>query len=577
MSLVSAQSQIRLDAGTSLGFTTATTSFRDLTGFPSCCPAFESGTGTGGSFGLGVDMPVTSSLFGSMRLSLHDRSHTVSADESVNVIVGNNYTLATIKHSLELPLTEYGLEALIGYRLGNFVFRAGTSYAIRSFGSLRSREEITSPASATFTDTKSNVRNSTQGALPQPIQDAWNVVGVVGLDIPLRRGGAWRLTPEVSLHSALADITSAASWKTITPAIGLRLSYEFGVQPPAQAMSQRLPRRDTGAKPPTAQEPRRQQVQRDTTPLADTIKTRVIIEELEEERFLPVLPYVFFDQNSSVIPERYATDRVTLNPNGITTIVVFHHQLLKVIADRMQRDPSIEITLTGCSSDDEQEQRLSIDRARAVAKIFTSTYGIASKRITIRRRGLPSSPSIAVDREAPLADEENRRVEITSTSPDLLMPYRVADTVMIVKQTDQRGGKSGQRSTVVTVADTIRLFDKRRNNIQDSTVERFDLIVFPFRSAELTSEHQRVLKLVRERIGIDARVAIEGRTDVIGSAEENAKLSLQRANSVARELQGRVSVIGRGEPDPDQSQTLPEERMLSRTVTITATVPMTRR
>jgi outer membrane protein OmpA-like peptidoglycan-associated protein len=318
-------------------------------------------------------------------------------------------------------------------------------------------------------------------------------------------------------------------------------------------------------------------VQRDTTPLADTIKTRIIIEELEEERFLPVLPYVFFDRNSSVIPERYTTDRAMLNPNAITTNVAFHHQLLKVIADRMQRDPSIEITLTGCSSDDEQEQRLSLDRARAVAKIFTSTFGIASKRITTRGRRLPSSPSIAVDREAPLADEENRRVEITSTSPDLLMPYRVADTVMIVKQTDQRGGKSGQRSTVVTVADTIRLFDKRRNNIQDSTVERFDLIVFPFRSAELTSDHQRVLKLVRERIGTNARVAIEGRTDVIGSAEENAKLSLQRANSVARELQGRVSVMGRGEPDQGQSQILPEERMLSRTVTITATVPMTRR
>lgn len=147
---------------------------------------------------------------------------------------------------------------------------------------------------------------------------------------------------------------------------------------------------------------------------------------------------------------------------------------------------------------------------------------------------------------------------------------------MIVKQTDQLGGKSGRPSPVVTVADTIRLFDKRRNNVQDSTVERFDLIVFPFRSAELTSEHQRVLKLVRERIGTNARVDIEGRTDVIGSAEENAKLSLQRANSVARELKGRVSVVGRGEPDQGQTQILPEERMLSRTVTITATVPVTR-
>ncbi|MEY3387227.1 MAG: hypothetical protein RIR53_2038, partial [Bacteroidota bacterium] len=56
--------QVRIDVGTGLGFTTAQTSFTTLPGFPSCCPLFESGSGTGGTFGLGVDVPISSSFFG---------------------------------------------------------------------------------------------------------------------------------------------------------------------------------------------------------------------------------------------------------------------------------------------------------------------------------------------------------------------------------------------------------------------------------------------------------------------------------------------------------------------------------
>ncbi len=63
---------------------------------------------------------------------------------------------------------------------------------------------------------------------------------------------------------------------------------------------------------------------------------------------------------------------------------------------------------------------------------------------------------------------------------------------------------------------------------------------------------------------------------MLGSPDENLRLSLERAQAVARELRGNITVRGLGEPEGSVSQTYPEERMLRRVVTITAYVPVRR-
>jgi outer membrane protein OmpA-like peptidoglycan-associated protein len=566
--------QVRIDVGTGLGFTTAQTSFTTLPGFPSCCPLFESGSGTGGSFGLGVDVPISSSFFGSLRLALNDRSHTLSTEERVDVIVGNNLTQAVIVHTMALPLTDYGIETHLGWRGGGFVARGGVGYTLRSYGALRSQEELTSPSGATFSDTRSSVRNSIIGDLPSAVGSSLHVVGIVGLDIVLSRGSAWRLTPEVGLTAALSSVTSAVSWTTIVPSIGLRLSYEFNKEqtvvappkpptvPPAQQIVS-LPKETPKAEP-----------KREAPAKKTIVKQRVIIEELEEERYLPVLPYVFFERNNSAIPTRYHRAADLIRLGNARTNVAFHHELLTVVADRLKQDPSAEIVVTGHTSADEDDQRLSMERARAVASVLTDTFGIEARRIKTRSRRLPVNQSLAAGAEGPLADEENRRVEITTNKPELLLPYRIVDTIMTVRTPEATLTTISPTDSIITVTDTVRLFDKRRSRAQDSIVDRFDLIVFPFNKTELTEDHRRVLDIVRTRLGPNARVTVEGRTDVIGSFEENARLSLERAIAVSRELKGRVSIAGRGEPEETLSQLLPEERMLQRVVSILAVVPV---
>jgi outer membrane protein OmpA-like peptidoglycan-associated protein len=563
-----ALAQIRVDVGTGLGYTTAQTSFRELPGFPSCCPEYTSGSGVGGTFGVGLDVPIAHSFFGSVRMAMHDRSHTLTSEERVDIIVDNDLTTATIEHSLALPLTEYGFETHIGWRRGSFVARAGIGYSHRVYGALRSREELLSPAGATFTDTDGTVRNSTAGPLPSAITSSWHFVSVIGLDIRLSERSPWRLTPEATLSAAFNSVTSLTSWKMIVPAVGLRLSYEIDLSSRPAPVPPPPPPLKTAPQAPATSKP--------ATPTKRIVKQRVVIEELEEERFMPILPYVFFDRNNASIPSRYQVAPTTSRRDTAQTNVEFHRELLVVIADRLKQEPSADVVLTGHISNDETDARLALQRARAVASVLESSFGISSKRITTRARRLPANPSRAGADEAPLADEENRRVEITTSSSTLLLPYRATDTVLRVTEAVDEQQRVNLSDSIVIETDTVRLVEKRRTMMQDSIVERFDLIVFPFGKSDLTDEHQRVLDIVRDRIGTSARVAVEGRTDRIGSLDENARISLERAQAVASQLQGRIDVLGRGEPDLSEPQILPEERMLQRVVSIYALVPMKR-
>ena len=637
LATVSSFAQVRLDVGTSVGFTTANTSFRQLPGFPSCCPSYDGGSGVGGQFSVGVDAPVYDALFVSARLLLSDRSHTLITTELTDVIVGNSLVQGAIEHTIATPLTEVGIETSLGYRLGSLVVRLGGGYALRSFGRLRSREELTAPSGALFSDTRSSVRNARTRDLAESITSTFYGVGSLGFDIPLNRLRSWRLTPEVGMALGFASMTSVTDWTIVVPSIGVRLSYEFGVaaaQPPVKAP---VP------KPKTIQPVATQVDAAKSAPvmaktevhdveLTADVREAIRIEELEEERYQPILPYVLFERGSDAVPDRYEVRSSTASLSTRLTSVQFHHRLLSVVADRLRQYPNAEITLVGTCASDDPDTTVALRRARSVASALTEGYGINARRLKVRARRLPVNASVASGAEEPLANEENRRVEIVTSVADVLAPYRIVDTVgsmtppsVVVRArssdgvpidrwsfrvnddrvdsssrplTDAvvftpdgaaareliRGGKlrlslSGDHKgarvsdTLDLSIKTVRLIDKRRERQNDSIIERFELVVFPFRSVELTDEHRRVLEFVRSRIGKGARVSVEGCTDVIGSVEENNRISLDRARAVAASLPGRISVSGRGEPNAGRSQRLPEERMLERVVRITAVVP----
>lgn len=623
--------QMRVDAGVAIGFTSAQTSFRQLPGFPSCCPQFDGGSGAGPAFSLGVDVPITGSWFGSVRLGTADRSHTLSATELIDVIVGNTLVTGSIEHTLDLSLRDVTLEALIGYRIGALQLRAGAGYGWRTFGQLQAAERLTGPSGAVFVDTRTDTRNVRTGTMPQPVMASAHVVGAAGLDIPLDRLRRWVVTPEVALAAATASVTSVTSWTLAVPSIGLRLAYAIDAREgPAvadvPASEPTMAVRDSAVpKTPVKALPM------DVTLLVDA-PLGVRIEEIEEERFMPVLPYVFFERDAAVIPDRYVVQRTAVSVTSGMSSIDVHHRLLPVIAQRLRDLPSAGITLVGTMSADERDTTLPMRRAQTVASALRNVFAVPAERITIRTRRLPRDASTATGSDAPFADEENRRVEIESAELALFDPYRIADTLtsmtpssmaftvttlgdvmlrnwelgvdttlidaaeapfvepVVYRPTPQQALAAMRRGTMQAIiegrmqgrwvqdtlniaVDAVRIAEKRRTKRNDSIVERYELIVFPYSSAELTDVHRRVLASIRDRIGEGARIDIEGCSDVLGPAPENRRLSMERARSVATALGGTTTVTARGEPPASTSQLLPEERMLERVVKITVVIP----
>ncbi|HOJ05319.1 MAG TPA: OmpA family protein [Bacteroidota bacterium] len=163
------------------------------------------------------------------------------------------------------------------------------------------------------------------------------------------------------------------------------------------------------------------------------------IEEYTRRETLPLLPYVFFAEGSADIPSRY----VSLTPEQMRTFdtqplpdetLARYHHFLNILGSRMTRHGNASVTLTGCT-DGSEHSTLGRSRAEAVARYLRDVWGIAEGRISVQGRGLPAAPSSS---RSPEGREENRRVEIASSDPALLLPIEIEDVQQVLKPTHVR-------------------------------------------------------------------------------------------------------------------------------------------
>ncbi len=623
--------QTIIDAGFAVGVNAARTEFSQLPGFPSCCPLFDGGTGLALGLNAGVEVDIGRSWFVGSRIGVWSRDHTLTMEEYANVIVGDVLTTATITHTIDVQLTEILGELRLGKRLGRLLLSTGVGVGSMGRSSLSAEERLVDPSGATFTDTQTDVRNQRRGEIPDQRSVGIYALLSAGLDVPLSAHSLWSLYPEVGMQIGLRSITTAAPWDLLIPSFRLSVRYAFN------RTSTETPDSAAFVFTPTQRESESELLDAPRAivgvSLDVDVRKKVTIEETERERFIPILPFLFFERNGDTLPPRYQR-RASSKPATVDeSSTDFHHRLLTVLAERLMQEPTATIVLTGTLCNGETDVDLARRRAEHVRMILVENYGISKQRIIVSTRREATQPTIGSGDEALYADEENRRVEVTTASRSLLLPYAVRDTLLSMSPPVMRiaattpdnapleewsvnvgtttvGSSDGPlrrtltyapsqsdlRTLVATdstsviisgshhgsfVADSvrldvspIRLFEKRRRIENDSIVEDFELIVFPFNSAEITDVHERVLALVRERIGSQARVEVLGTTDIIGSASANMALSAERARAVATQLQGSVTHTGSGEPAADVEQILPEQRMLRRSVRIRAYVPI---
>jgi outer membrane protein OmpA-like peptidoglycan-associated protein len=155
--------------------------------------------------------------------------------------------------------------------------------------------------------------------------------------------------------------------------------------------------------------------------------------------FFPLRNYIFFNADSTSIPERYVLlkrnqvknfkeDRVQFttpqNWSGrATRQMQVYYNILNILGDRMVKSPQSKITLVGSSENGEKEGQV---MAQNIKEYLVTVFEINENRILVEGRlksAIPSEVKGGV-RELNLLRAGNRRVTVESESPELLMEFQ---------------------------------------------------------------------------------------------------------------------------------------------------------
>jgi outer membrane protein OmpA-like peptidoglycan-associated protein len=162
------------------------------------------------------------------------------------------------------------------------------------------------------------------------------------------------------------------------------------------------------------------------------------LEEFVVQRYVPLLNYVFFDDQSSALHERYV--RLSSDNTALFDVdklyqagtLDIYHNMLNIIGKRLRQYPDAVITLTGCNTGvgaEDGNTALSAARAEAVRRYLLDAWNIAGNRIIMKARNLSEQASLPKTEADKI--EENRRVEITSSVREVLDPILLSDTMRV--------------------------------------------------------------------------------------------------------------------------------------------------
>jgi len=333
----------------------------------------------------------------------------------------------------------------------------------------------------------------------------------------------------------------------------------------------------------------------------------------------PVLNSVFFDDGSTGIPGRYVLltkeqasgfkeDQLQnpQSPSGTGRSagqLTVYHNVLNVLGDRMRANPAATVSLDGSSAQGPQDAKAF---AESIKIYLVTVFEIDGSRITTHGsfKAHPSSEHPGGTKELVLLGAENRRVDIESASPELLVevgggmmkPVQIITTQQnpldfdvvfsvdsaqekvkswSIDATDERGtvqhfgpftadqqglpaasilGDSPSGDYKITMLADLNNGStvKKETSVHlvrpDPTITsgfRYS-IVFDFDKAKSIAEYDKFLTTIVAPLIVDgATVTIHGHTDIIGEEMHNQKLSEQRAQQTQKIIEHAIANSGR--------------------------------
>lgn len=434
-----------------------------------------------------------------------------------------------------------------------------------------------------------------------------------GVDIPLSARESktqWSLSPFVSFLTDFGHAPrSVETWSFYTVRAGMALKFGTS-RKSTPATTQSVPEIATIPLP-------------EKTVEFSVRAPKVIPLQRQVKETFPLRNSVFFDQGSVEVPVRYVTldkehailfkeDQLqagqpdNLNRGRSARQLAVYHNILNIMGDRMRSNPHSSISLTGASDKNPVEGKL---MAEKIKQYLVSVFSIDADRIITEGRDKPLIPSEqpGATNELALLREGDRRVDIVSTSPELLLqvggntssflkPVQIMavqedpmDSHVIlsakgaeealqswsVDVTDEQGGiqhygpytkdQASIPGKTILGANTqgnykITMLGKTKSGAsveKESSVSLMKMdelrqeglrysILFDFDKSKTINSYEKFLSdVVTPLIPENGTVIIHGHTDIIGDEKYNHTLSTSRAMDAQRIIEAALLKAGK--------------------------------
>lgn len=492
------------------------------------CGTFEDGTGIGWMAGNSIEVPFSKnlSIFGRAFFHKADGDFKSFPENPARVSLDDGTLVSLLtEHQLDVSLDYIQLEALGAYYVSDKVYLAfGPGVATATHASYTQVEEIQQPFGIKFRNGESTRQIASANFDDNPNTETnirITAHALVGADFLIAEN--LYLSPETGFIFPFTNVLSDNDWSVSTFHAGLVLKYELG-------SPERVVVKETAPEPEQVTQPKFT-----PSPIA-SIKAKSLLEngtmlefgqvtviEENNNNYVPILPYIFFDAGNSELLNRYTAlissqinnfDESTLQDS----VLAVYHNLLNIVGNRMQKNTTANLTVTGCvepTDDGGNLNKLASSRAQTVKDYLVNIWGISAQRIITQSRELPeviSNRSIAEGRQ------ENRRVELSSSSSEILEPVR------LITHDSEVSPKSIVMQPNVKYDENLKSWDIVANDIDNTQLWKKSGNGSPSTSMQWDLDRNKLIELARKDVQgnhISVKLKVidnEGNTDEANTA-----------------------------------------------------------
>jgi outer membrane protein OmpA-like peptidoglycan-associated protein len=415
--------------------------------------------GNGASLGIATRLGISAFSVTFLGRSEPTRIERTDTPEPIEYTIAPNLLALTAEPLLTLRLADNRLSIMAGAHISR-VIRERTTIQ-RAF-----------PATSTILpEIRAQIEASEAATVGTPVIVP-SIMGGLSWEIPLTANGSLLLVPEVFYVVGLQNIANnldngdaAASWRINALRAGLSLKFAPEkpplLSPPPPALPQPeaplAKNEPTKAAPTPAMTRVTQTITPPTSPKNEASSLRVNIASvvgvkrngqgmdypaISAEEFLAsssryLLPYIFFDEKSAAIPQRYVRLRRSDTPDFLPENLVktaspktdheldVYYQLLNIIGFRLQQYPFARLTITGFNDANAEitdgkiiaGKPLGLQRAERIKEYLQTVWDIPASRILARSGGTRGTAD-AVDAA------ESRMVEMQASQAEIFEELR---------------------------------------------------------------------------------------------------------------------------------------------------------